>query len=79
MADILHYRGDHTESFDPDRVLGPDLHRRYLTIKTMAYDPGANVSTATLRAVPPGEFGDKILPLIADQNARLRLKALFSG
>lgn len=76
MAEVLHYRGDQ-RNFDPEWMLGPDMDRRRLVIKSMAYDPATDVSTATLRAVLPDEFREAVKPLVAQQQARSRIRSVF--
>lgn len=79
MPDILRFAGDLRATYDPEQMLGADLHGRYLMIRMMDYDPATNVSTATLRAVLPQEFRQRVEPLVAGERERSRIRALFNG
>jgi hypothetical protein len=81
MPDLLHYPGAVT-NYDPDYMLGPDLHGRRLIIKSLAYDADTDVTTATLRAVLPDEHRERVLGDGGQKEqaqARTRLARLFHG
>lgn len=78
MPDILRYRGDVTNA-DRGHLLGPDVGRRYLTVRTVDYDPDTDISTATLHGVMPAEFSERIGPIVENQMQRERIRKLFSA
>lgn len=79
MPDRLRFPGDIRATYDREQMLGADLHGRYLMIKGVDYDEATNVSTATLRAVLPAEFRERVEPLVAQQRERQRIRELFNG
>jgi hypothetical protein len=79
MPDILHFKGDLRESIDFDQMIGPDFGRRYLGIKAVDFDADTGISTVTLRGILPTEFRKRIKPLVAEQQARERIRKLFIG
>ena len=50
MADILHFRGDHT-NFDASHVMGPGMFGAYYQPLDASYDPVTDVTTMELRPV----------------------------
>jgi hypothetical protein len=78
MSDVLHFRRD-MRAVDFDQMIGPDFGKRYLGIKTVYYDAVTDVSTVTLRGILPAEFRERIKPLVAEQQARERIRKLFIG
>lgn len=79
MPDRLRLNGDIRETYDREQMLGSDMHGRYLMIKSVAYEEATNISTATLRAVLPAEFRDRVAPLVDGQRERQRIRELFNG
>lgn len=78
MPEILRYRGD-VRNVDWDHMLGPDVGHRYMTIKSVAYDADADISTATLRPILPDEFRERVLPLVEGQRERERIRRVFNA
>jgi hypothetical protein len=78
MSDVLHFRRD-MRAVDFDQMIGPDFGHRYLGIKAVDYDADTGVSTVTLRGILPAEFRERIKPLVAEQQARERIRKLFIG
>lgn len=79
MPDRLRYPGDIRATYDREQMLGSDLHGRYLMIKEVNYDEVVDISTATLRAVLPAEFRERVAPLVEIQRERKRIRALFNS
>lgn len=79
MSDILRYKGDITESCDRDHMIGPDFGKRYLAVRSLAYDPATDLTTATLRGVLPPEFRERVTALMARQQEYDRVKAVFNA
>lgn len=79
MADYLHFRGNITATIDRDQMLGPDTGGRYLAIKAIDYDPATDVTTASLRAILPDEFRERVMKLAGGQSERERIRAVFNG
>ncbi|SHT53445.1 Uncharacterised protein [Mycobacteroides abscessus subsp. abscessus] len=50
MADILHFRGDHT-NFDASHVMGPDLFGAHYSPVDATYDAAADMTTMELRVI----------------------------
>lgn len=78
MPEILHYRGDQT-NYDPMLVLGPDRDGRRMKIVSAVYDPETDITTATLRAVMPAEFRERLMAQQPKVEAYNRIRALFRG
>lgn len=81
MPEQLHYPGN-IANFDPDHMLGPDQFGRRLIIKSMSYDADTDVTTATLRAVLPDEYRERVLGADGQKEqaqARGRIGGLFNG
>ncbi|AMS03943.1 hypothetical protein BJD58_gp43 [Gordonia phage UmaThurman] len=55
MSNVMNYAGDCTE-FDPDQILGPDLHGAYYRITSATYDPAADMTKRTFKPIPPSEL-----------------------
>lgn len=79
MSDILRYRGDITATCDRDHMIGPDFGKRYLAVRSLAYDPVTDLTTATLRGILPDEFRERITVLMARQQEYDRIKVLFNA
>lgn len=77
MAEHLRYVGDRTD-YDPDLILGPDRDGRRLRIVGVTYDRVTDVSTATLKAVMPQEFRDRLMAKKPVYDAYNRIRALFN-
>lgn len=54
----LHYPGDCT-NFDPDHIMGPDMYEGHWLPVSATYDPGTDLTTMTLRPVPPAELKER--------------------
>ncbi|QGJ87293.1 hypothetical protein SEA_WOCKET_47 [Gordonia phage Wocket] len=55
MSNTMNYRGDCTE-FDPEQILGPDLHGAYYRIVDAVYDPPMKLTKRTFKPIPPSEL-----------------------
>ena len=82
MSNTINYPGDCTR-FDPERILGPDLHGAYYRQISATYDQGFDRTVMRLRPIPPKEFAQ----LVEDDKERTfdkldaigRIGELFGG
>ena len=51
----MKYRGDCT-AFDPEQILGPDMHGALYRIVSAEYDPVTDLTTRTFRPISPAEL-----------------------
>lgn len=79
MTEILRYHGDISTTYDRDQMIGPDVGRRYLAIKSVDYAPATDISTAKLRGILPDEFRERVTALVGKQQERERIRKLFNG
>ncbi len=59
MSNVLHYRGDCTD-FDPDQIMGPDLHGAYYRPVSADYDATTDRTTMQFRPIPPAELAELV-------------------
>lgn len=78
VSETLHYRGDRT-AFDPSQILGPDRYGAHYAITAAEHDPATDVTTATLRIVPPAELAQRIDEPIEVLTKRAKVADLFIG
>lgn len=57
MSNTLNYPGDHTD-YNPDTILGPDLHGAYYTPVTAHYDQDADRTRMTLRPMTQTQLAE---------------------
>ncbi|AOE43989.1 hypothetical protein SEA_DELIAN_49 [Gordonia phage Delian] len=55
MSNTMNYRGDCTE-FDPEQILGPDVHGAYYRIVDADYDRATDMTKRTFKPIPPSEL-----------------------
>lgn len=72
MPNVLHFPRD-MSAVDMGQMIGPDMHRRYLGIKS------ATGSTVTLYGIMPDEYRERVAVLVAKETERERIRALFNG
>lgn len=77
MPDVLHFTG-RLDDIDFDHIYGPDRDRRYLIVKSVAYDAHTNITELRLRALLGEEFRKRVTPLIAGQAERQRIRELLN-
>jgi hypothetical protein len=63
MANTFNYPGDRA-NFDPDQILGPDLHGAYYVQQTAIYNPNTNRTAIRLRPLPPDELRERASALL---------------
>lgn len=76
MSDILNYAGDLT-NVDPDWMMGPDWGGAYWLPVTGDYNPATNITTLTVRPVPPAELEKRAALLLHKGRQKGRIKQLF--
>lgn len=82
MPETLHYRPSDPYQWAQDamdQMTEADKFGRHLAIKAVSYDADTGVGTAELRAVLPDEYRERIMPLVEQQRARNRIRAVFGG
>ncbi|QDF17143.1 hypothetical protein JZX82_gp48 [Gordonia phage William] len=55
MSNTMNYRGDCT-AFDPEQILGPDMHGALYRIVSAEYDPATDLTTRAFRPISPAEL-----------------------